>query len=79
MTSAALGGLPVLTPVTMIVSAPMNSAASAMSPKVRSAVQACDECFFLMSAQTCTSVAPIMRRYRNSFAAFDSMIPSSAM
>ena len=61
-TSNALGGLPVLVPVTMMVSAPMNSAASAMSPSERSAVQACEECFFLMSAQTCTSVAPIIRR-----------------
>ena len=51
-----------LVPVTMIVSAPMNSAASAMSPMVRSAVSVCEACFFLMSAQTCTPVAPMVRR-----------------
>jgi hypothetical protein len=39
---------------------------------------ACAECFFLISAKTRTFSAPIVRRYRKSDPAVDSIRPSSA-
>jgi hypothetical protein len=55
-------GSPVAAPVTTTPSARKNSAAWAVAARSTSAVMACAECFFLMSAKTLTSSAPMARR-----------------
>ena len=77
-TSLTSAGWPVDTPDTITPLAWKNSAALAVSTMSTSAVMACAECFFLISAKTRTFSAPIGRRYRKSDPAVDSIRPSSA-
>src|SRR5438093_7312699 len=62
LTSAGSVSRPVAEPVTITPSARKNSAARAVSTSSMSAVKACEECFFLMSAKIPTVSAPMARR-----------------